>query len=225
MIETFQVDNREPMVIHHSLETELQSVIPFVKLEIGDYRWKSPLGKVYIERKSVSDLLNSFKTGRASVQLRNLIDTADIPILLIEGRIGETWNGNIDTGKWGKGKGWTTGWDFVAIDHLLLSWQMAGVFLAHSSSLAKTPHRIASLYKWTQKEEHLSLARRKVISVKEDSPQVTTLATFPGIGHKRAREIIDQYSLRQLAAMDKKELAKVVGNVTAGKVMEHLGVV
>jgi ERCC4-type nuclease len=60
-----------------------------------------------------------------------------------------------------------------------------------------------------------------MISMKEDSGQVTTLATFPGIGHVRARILLQKYTLKQLLNMDRKELEKLVGTVTAGKMRAH----
>lgn len=216
------IDAREPKKIRFDIEEELGEPIQEEYLKYGDFRWDSPYGAVAVERKAVSDLLNSIKTGRIATQLRGLLSEAAIPILLIEGKIGERWNGSVDIGQWKGSNGWTSQWNFSAVDHALLAWQMAGIFLAHSPTQSKTGHRIVTLYRWTQRPEHLSLGRRKVLTIKEDSPVVTTLSTFPGIGHKRSREIAGDHSIAELSGYTRKELEKLIGKSVGGKVYEHL---
>ena len=212
------IDDREPDHVYQKL-TALGEVDCLVgRLEFGDYAWDCPTGFVKVERKSVTDLLGSMTTGRLNDQLRNLVTASHIPILLIEGKIGENLRGKVDVTR---GHSFHSQWSFSAVDNLLLSWQLAGVYIAHAPTLARTPERILSLYNLTQKEEHSALNRQKIINLKEDKPPVTTMVTFPGVGIKRARSVMREHTLMQLAKMDLKELQKLLGKKTGEKVYAH----
>ena len=211
-------DNREPnsVITPLSLESEDEGIPLVVEMmQFGDYKWEHGGVKFGIERKAKTDLLSSLTNGRINAQLRGMIDTYDVPILLIEGWI-EGHGKNVNVGKWK----YQSGWNYSALFNLLLEFQMAGIFLTFSPYERETAKRIVSLYKWTSHDEHQSLSRNKLISIKEDAPMVTTLATFPGIGHKRARELMKTHSLRELLLSE--DITKIVGKVTGKKVMEHL---
>jgi len=210
------IDDREPISVAQKIQ-ELGEECQVKRMEVGDYVWACPSGIVRVERKAVTDLLGSMTSGRLNDQLRKLVAESSIPILLIEGKIGE-WRGKVDVSR---GHSFHSQWSFNAVDNILLSWQLAGLYLSHAPTLMRTPERIISLYNLTQKEEHSALNRQKIINLKEDAPSITTLVTFPGIGIKRARQIMRDYTLEQLANMELKELQKLLGKKTGEKVHAH----
>ena len=208
-------DSREPnsVITPLLLECDNNEIEVVEKLmPYGDYGWVHNGMSFGIERKVNTDLLSSLTNGRINKQLRGMIEVYDVPILLIEGWI-EGHGKNVNVGKWK----YQSGWNYSALFNLLLEFQMAGIFLTFSPYERETAKRIISLYKWTSHDEHQSLSRNKLISIKEDAPMVTTLATFPGIGHKRARELMKSMSLRELLLSE--DITKIVGRVTGKKVI------
>lgn len=212
-------DDREPasVITPLLLDCDENQIETYKRhLTYGDYGWVHNGVSFGIERKSNTDLLGSLASNRIQAQFRGMIDTYDVSILLIEGWIGGK-GGNVDVGKWK----YQPGWSYSTLFNILLEWQMAGIMLTFSPYERETAKRLVSLYKFTAIEEHQSMSRQKIISIKEDSPQVTTLATFPGIGHKRARELMERYTLNELLLNE--DIDKIVGKVTGKKVREHLG--
>jgi ERCC4-type nuclease len=215
------IDKREPLVMIQELEKlAAKDDIPTSRemLKYGDWNWESPLGSVKMERKSVSDLLGSLRSGRADRQFANLIDNADVPLLLLEGKIGEL-NGHITSGK--PNQRWQALWQYSSVDHLLLSWQMAGLYVAHSPSQSKTPNRVISLYKYTQKAEHAPRRNVKIDIPRNLSPQVATLVTLPGVGIKRATALA-RYPLEGLFSLTQEEWQELVGKATAAKIYKYI---
>mgnify|MGYP001619004828 FL=1 len=148
--------------------------------------------RVLVERKAISDLLNTFSSGRAFEQFAGLIENADLPILMLEGRFAHRGD-HIGSWTWMKNDSarWDYAWETTALDHLLLSWQLAGIYIVHSWSPAKTAHRLLDLYQYTQKETHeLGQTRKKRIPLTPlDGERVHIFAGFPGIGVKTARRL------------------------------------
>ena len=188
------IDTREPILLRDQVEKLAETqFIPtaLVTLTYGDFRWESLLGRVCVERKAISDLLNTFSSGRAFEQFSGLIEDADLPILMLEGKF--THHGN-RVGSWSTkddNTKWDYSWETTALDHLLLSWQLAGIYIIHSWSPAKTAHRLLDLYQYTQKETHeLGQTRKKRLPLTPlDGEDVRILAGFPGIGVKTARRL------------------------------------
>src|SRR3989304_3805516 len=93
-------------------------------LHQGDFMWECPLGTVGVERKTASDLMGSLSSGRAAGQFEKMIGAYTLPVLMITGHH-TTFKGKV--GKWAgdlNGR-WTT----MGLDNMLLSWQLAGVYI------------------------------------------------------------------------------------------------
>lgn len=220
-----RIDRREPKKLTEKLVGTLGGLgisFTIVELATGDFAWESPIGEIAIERKTVSDFLDSFQKGRLQEQLRRLIESYEVPILMIEGYVEERM-GHVYLGK-GKGT-WANKWSYSGFRNILLEWQMAGVLLETTKSIPDTVRRIAGLYRFTRKENHESMSRRQLIKIGGEHPACTTIASLPGIGPKKAKELLNRFSLIDIfdiASEGEAELAKVLGKATARKVMEHL---
>lgn len=161
------VDSREPSMLYQLIVGAARKEEIEIRKEAlltGDYAWESRLGLFGVERKAASDLLNSFSSGRAAEQFRRMVGTYRVPVLLIEGRIGELETGGVDVRK---GRNKHSLWNFDSLDHMLLTWQMNGMFLAHSPIASRTPMKIISLYKWSNKKSHSGGLRSKMLMVPE----------------------------------------------------------
>lgn len=201
------IDTREPKILRDSVRERAAKDAIIVQedtLVTGDYVWDSRLGSVMVERKSGMDLLGSLTEGRAQDQFSRLIASCDIPILMIEGKMAVSGG---RAGRWRGVKKFQAMWNIISLDHTLLSWQMAGLYLARCPSATETPNRIVKLYQWTQKEIHFEggFRKRKLRAPAGDPPQVATLMTLPGIGAKKARRLlagekIDDKDAMQLVA-------------------------
>ena len=223
------IDTREPVYIISQTKGVAQQAglqAESATLEVGDFLWESRLGRVLVERKSAGDLISSLGSGRLQDQFQRMLESCDIPILLIEGKIGE-YEGTVDNRRWKGEQRFTTQWNYIAFDHLLLSWQLSGIFLAHSPSQAQTPYRLIKLYQWTQKEEHSLTVRKRILTVEEEDPRVRFLCGLPGIGPKTASKILadnPESTILDIMNMEPHELAEVpgIGKLTAGKVKSFL---
>src|SRR3990170_9104648 len=184
-------------------------------LDTGDYAWECPLGAVRIERKTASDLMGSLSSGRAPEQFARMIVEYPVPILMITGQH-TTFKGKV--GKWAgdlNGR-WTT----MGLDNMLLSWQLAGLYIVRNSK-KETAARIISLYKWSHKREHL-VVRGSIITPTHITGQARTLCTLPGIGPKRAASLAKQYTLAELFAMPETVWQKMAGKTIGERVSQFI---
>lgn len=184
----------------------------------GDFAWWCPKGLVLVERKSVTDLESSLSSGRLYEQLTRCAEVAAIPILMIEGKIGE-----YVYVRRGKGKSRPSQrWSFVQIDHTLLKWQMKGVYIAHSMTNSDTPNRVLRLYEWTQKDTPSSIVPPLLPPPQPRDSRLRTLMTLPGIGAKKGGLLLKSGSLMDILFMPEERLAEWVGKAAAKRVRHYL---
>ncbi len=180
-------------------------------LAFGDYVWQCPLGLVAVERKTINDLLGSIKSGRAATEFQRTIEMSDLPILLVEGKMGE-YEGKVSLEwdqEWAKGK-----WDYDAISHTLLTWQLAGMNLVFCPRPQTTHIRLASLYRYTQKPSHLSTlgAKEKILQLpKKLGLRAQVIATLPHVGPKKAELFARKYSLEHLFQLSEEGWVNLMG--------------
>ncbi len=211
------LDTREPEAVLVAVETAAigQGIHTTREMmDSGDYGWECPLGAVRVERKTASDLMGSLSSGRAAEQFAKMIEYP-VPILMIAGPL-TTFKGKV--GKWAgdlNGR-WTT----MGLDNMLLSWQLAGLYIVRNSK-RETAGRIISLYQWSQKREHL-VVRGSIIRPIHLSGQARTLATLPGIGVKRAASLARQYTLAELFAMPETVWQHMVGKTVGERVSQFI---
>ena len=184
-------------------------------LQQGDFMWECPLGAVGVERKTASDLMGSLSSGRAAEQFEKMIGAYTVPVLMVTGHH-TTFKGKV--GKWAgdlNGR-WTT----MGLDNMLLSWQLAGLYIVRNSK-KETAARIISLYKWSHKREHL-VVRGSLITPTHITGQARTLCTLPGIGPKRAASLAKQYTLAELFAMPETVWQKMAGKTIGERVNQFI---
>jgi len=185
-------------------------------LQQGDFVWECPLGTVGVERKTASDLMGSLSSGRAAEQMARMIEAYTIPVLMIVGDL-TTHKGKI--GRW-SGKDFNGSWTVIGVDNVLLSWQLAGMYIVRASK-KDTAARIISLYRWSHKREHL-VVRGSVITPTHITRQARTLCTLPGIGPKRAASLAKQYTLAELFAMPESVWQKMAGKTIGERVNQFI---
>jgi len=184
------VDSREPVAIFDNLIKFIPDT-KRVTLPAGDYRFDTQSGLVLIERKEVSDLISSITSGHLSEQIREIAKVAKIAIILIEGSMTCTTDGNIRTTNRIWKQGWNSVWNY------LMGCQMHGFVLDFSPNQLFTIRRIVSLYDYFNKDKHESLTA--VTAPPGISRQVRVLSCFPGISGIRAQRLIEYFgSLRRV---------------------------
>lgn len=196
----------------------------------GDFRWLvepeadgQPWLAVTVERKSVSDLLNSANDGRLAAFTATASSEVAMRFLLLHGDPErDRQHGRNDQSP-------------EAIDNLLVSIQTDGVVVIRAGAgVVPLTSRLASLWRWTGKDDHGSY-RRPALPLTEsvyfnarERDAVRNLMTLPGWGERRARDIHRALGLRKvyeaLLAGDDKDLRTVrgVGAGTISSAIEFL---
>jgi len=179
--------------------------------------------RVLVERKEVRDLLNSmFHATTESAgeplliyQMRRLASFTNrdtLKVLLIEGTLGNR-NGFIYV------YGHPTRVAFNALDNLLTVIQRWGIVVAHSSSIAHTANRLASIA-----ENWFSVKDKSPIIALPEAPtlHLRTLMTFPGVGYKRAKKLLDEAGDLETALNALIAGTAQLGKATDIKIQEYL---
>ena len=162
------VDTREPEPLLWQLSQEGFDVSRQT-MSTGDFLWiTKDFKSVCIERKTVSDLLSSLAkrqgNGKPRVvnQLGRLSQTFDYPVLLIEGSMVATADGNISA------DGRPSTWAYNSIDNFLLTAQQAGVLVVRCRK-GEVPTRIRSLVYYFDKVDHLLPVRQSKDMAPDDT--------------------------------------------------------
>ncbi|MEZ0319007.1 MAG: ERCC4 domain-containing protein [Pyrobaculum sp.] len=173
MGETVLVDSREHAqeVVRYIKETGCG--VLKTKLEVGDYI----AGDFVFERKSVSDFVNSVVDGRLFEQAAKLKDSGLKALVIVEGDL------------WGELR-------FRKISpNAVLGAQLAlyamGVGLVYTVDKAHTGALVCLAAKRSGKRGVKTPAVKKKADVK--TMQVALLASLPGIGPKRAEQLLKKY--------------------------------
>ncbi len=141
------VDSREPATVREML-TQAVGVdnIRIDRMPTADFVFLDHCEHtVGVERKTTSDLLNSFASGRLRAQLARLVREFHVPVLLIEGNFG------LSEDMYVRVSGATTGWRHGALQMALFSVQGAGIRVLHSPDLRGTCDTLRVLYARGQK--------------------------------------------------------------------------
>jgi ERCC4-type nuclease len=190
-----------------------------------DYCWTDAHGGWQgCQRKEIRDLIASMRDDRLRRELGQMRSWVDVPVIVVEGRIGWTSDGEMTTGAWGQNltrKQW---------NGLLLGLQGEGVHVVMCSNAEATARYVVDAFVWHQKPEHGSL--RTVVKVSGDwgtatnrEFQIGLLAGIPGLGMKRAKAIVEHFDgVPWQWAVTAKELMEVegIGKGTAAKLLAVL---
>ena len=209
---TIIVDAHEPKMIAKALGGHQ------VSLPEADYLFYGKNNvRILVERKTVSDMLNSLREKRLQDQLRRMLIQPDtIPILLIEGNLycNDSFKVKIKRFVSGKVKWRVTGWELSSIIGQLLTFQEAGVRLVLSPDKKATVHILKHLESYYAKDNHSSLKSRPRPLFGADSlrgDQVFFLQGLPGIGEKRAELILKVFGCPWNAIWEPEKLSMVKG--------------
>ena len=152
-------------------------------LTVGDFTFEAYDGKtVGIERKEANDLLNSLASGRLAKQLQNLLNTYDVPIFLLEGKLGQlqddSGHSHITL------SGGETRWTTEAVRNFLLSWELKGVNMRErTGSIEDTIRRLKELVVFFSRPLHLGGLNKKAVGDER-------LLAFPSCVPIKCRESI-----------------------------------
>jgi len=169
------------------------------ELRAGDYLIE---GKYVIERKSLSDLVNSIKSARVFRQIDLLTEcSSEQPVLIIEG----DWS-EIDSR------------DF-RIESLIgfeMMVQEAGIKVLSTRSKMHSAIAIKTLI--NHEPRSTVVVRPKKIRL--DDPRIAMLCGIPGVGTKRAMKLLKEYkTIKRIVTADFDSLCNVVGPATAEKIV------
>lgn len=153
-----------------------------------DIFWPSKMGLAGVQRKEVKDLVNSVHDGRLNKELA-MMNQLNVKLLIIEGDMLWTTEGQSLT---------VQSWSMPQHLGLQLSIQLSGCWVLSSRSLQETISYLSILQKWTNKEDHGSLAHRPNPTSqwgKVDNRDwgIYLLQSFPKIGYKVAGQIYDHF--------------------------------
>ena len=152
-------------------------------LETGDYiLWRDDGHKVIVERKAADDLLGSIADGRVFQQVARLAELANETnwcYVMVTGSIERSVDNRAIT------KRGVTGWSFNSINGALLTFQEVGVSVAFGDD-GNLAHDLITLAERSHSGVKVSPKREIALF----SPEAVFLAGIPGIGEKRAAEIM-----------------------------------
>jgi len=184
------VDTREPENIFKRLQA-IDEVEPiWQKLDAGDYYIPGEKLSILLERKTVTDYVNSLFDTRLWEELEKVksatcsSDETIVPILLIEG----DWHFVL---KYGTKKDKTAlGSAYASILSVIASW---GINVVSSPALSWTPYVLASFTKWLGKPKKSSPPIVKPKAVTLDEMAIRVLCSLPHISVERAKKILKHY--------------------------------
>jgi ERCC4-type nuclease len=174
------------------------------KLAVGDYIVGNVLG---VERKSPSDFLGSFSSGRLQQQCHELAEAFATPVLLIEGSIEDVL--------FDKYRNFNPNAVTAMIASLTVKTRVIPLFCGGKGTI--------HMVKWLA----LKAVDDSVVSytpirpkASQDDLQLFFLASLPGVGNEKARALLEFYGtpLRALNAWDKWEEVEGFGKKTIERV-------
>jgi len=183
------VDTREPENIFKKLQAlEVEPI--WQKLDAGDYYIPGEKLSILLERKTVTDYVNSLFDTRLWEELEKVksavcsSEETIVPMLLIEG----DWHFVL---KYGTKKDKTSlGSAYASILSVIASW---GINVVSSPALSWTPYVLASFTKWLGKPKKSlpPVAKPKAITL--DEMAIRVLCSLPHISVERAKKILKHY--------------------------------
>jgi ERCC4-type nuclease len=184
------VDTREPEGIFKKLQ-EFEEVQPvWQKLDAGDYYIPGEKFSLIIERKTVTDYINSVFDTRLWEELEKIksAETNEevklIPMLLIEGN----WSFILKYGK--KNDKSAMGSVYASLLSTIASW---GFQVVSSPSKSWTPYILVSFTRWMGRPRRSEPPIFKPRALTLDEMAIRVLCAFPHISVERAKRILKHY--------------------------------
>ncbi|MGK0209470.1 MAG: ERCC4-type nuclease [Patescibacteria group bacterium] len=183
------IDSREKnsMILANLLEKKAN--VKLEKLDIADYL----IGDIAIERKNINDLIGSMKSNRLQEQLENLKQHTT-PLLIIESFHTYATHSNIHPN---------------ALNGIILS-----TILHHNIPIIYTDNQIHTaqiLIQIAQKNTTTKATNPKKIPKTLEHQQLFILESFPGIGPKTAKQLLEQFqTLKNIFTAKEEELEPIL---------------
>jgi ERCC4-type nuclease len=180
-----------------------------------------PLGRVGLQRKTVTDLFASIRDGRLTRSV-SAMSALDVAVLVIEGEVRWSAEGFAEpTGPTGRP---VTSWHRDAYRSLLWSVRARGIWVEAVPDVDSTVATVLSLHRWAGKATHDTLDRRPGRRG-ADPTAVHVLQGLAGIGPRLASRIVEHFQGLPIAwTVTERELASVrgIGPVRARRLSESL---
>lgn len=218
------VDDREPESAALRLE-QYGLNAQVARMEAGDYAFYPHGMRFLIERKTISDLLGSIRSGRLQSQLHKILAASDRAFLLREGAFRRSYGGKVEyynpKHPERDADGWvTSGWDWHAWTGLMADIQMMGVDFIDCYVLGEYPQELAQFITNVSADNHAWVRERTrpdtVYLDKQYNNGVWAWSAYGGIGPESASAMLKAYG-SSAALMDAivnhpEEVAEVKAN-------------
>lgn len=173
----------------------------------ADFLISCPVGLVGVQRKEIHDLIASRADGRLARELAQM-KQLDIGILLVEGRLKWTSDGQLSTSR--------SKWSRAQHLGLLFSLQSTGIWVNSSPDLTETREYLSALEKWMMKETHRGINVRPKPQtawgqVTDRDWAIHFIQGIDGIGPKVAGDIFDRFGVPFALTVTEKDLMGVPG--------------
>lgn len=195
---------------------ETQVTVVYEKLPSADYAsLETPL-TVGVERKAINNLAGSLVSNELDEQLSRLVDSYDIPVLLVEGLPVPRRDGTFHL-YGGKGRDYHYAWFIGA----LAGWYGRGVWPLMVPSIVATGPTILGLYKLASKEKHREHFEPKKVLPSLSPYNLTqrVMLQFPGVGPERV-ESFRHETLHTLAGWTEDQYRGELGDKTGKRVYD-----
>lgn len=206
---------RKQTAIKLELATRLGDDFEVDNLYSGDFAALDTPLSLGVERKKFSNLVQSMGSGELDEQMTRLVNTYDVPVLLVEGLPVPDPAGGVHV--WGAQHTVPYAWVVGAV----AGWFGRGAMFFHVTDKAATPATLIALYHMFAKKEHRQVyaPKRVLPALRRMSLVEAIMIQFPGVGPKRA-EGLAAIPLVELAGWSREDWVTRLGKITGGRVYE-----
>lgn len=183
-----------------------------------DFLIPCPLGMVGVQRKEIHDLIASRSDGRLARELAQM-KQLDIAILLVEGRLKWTSDGQLSTSR--------TKWTRAEHHGMLFSIQSTGTWVNSSADLGDSREYLGLLEKWLMKDKHKGIMTRPKPTTlwgqrNDRDWAIHAIQSVDGVGPEMAGRIFDKFGLPFTCRVTAEELMTVdgIGKTRAEKIVK-----
>lgn len=195
------IDTREKNSMIHANLIEMKANVKKEKLEIGDYQ----INDLFLERKTISDFLNSLYSKRLFEQISNLRKYKKKAIIL-EGDLRDAPEEKINSIK-------------GMILSIKLNHQIPIINTINEKNTAELLIKIA---RQQENKKVFSIRQSRIEKTIEEQKQFI-LEGFPEIGPTKARRLIEKHrTLRKIFNLKEKELLEIIDEIATEKFLKLL---
>ena len=219
MAPTFFVDSNEamqtPRVLLDISKDFAGCSIQVMKLQAGDINILVDDKFICVERKAPGDFLASIGDGRLFNQAERMVSITPWSFFLIDGSI------NFDLDDLAYYDRVETKWNGAAVRAAMMTVQLAGCTLMQVGAL-KFSYMLKQIIDIAMKPVHeQKLRTMRAISYPPIEPAAEVLASFPGVGLKRARSLLEWVCVHKPGCDDKQgRLASAIEYATMMPLLE-----